>query len=90
MDNPSVIQLVRNSKSIPENTAKDTVSLASCGLVSIGIAFCGYISTSKDRHETPIVVDSGASFPVSPFPEDLIPGTIKEMSSDIQNLMSNP
>ena len=35
---------------------------------------------------TPIVVDTGATFGTTPYKEDLIPGTIEEVKSSVRNL----
>ena len=47
------------------------------------------MSKGQDRHDTPIVVDSVATFSVSPFIEDLIPGTVEEVKGSVQNLSSS-
>ena len=41
-------------------------------------------STSFDR--TPIVIDTGATFGMTPFVDDPIPGTMEHVKSSVNNL----
>ena len=46
---------------------------------------CSY-TTESTLNNTPIVVDSGATFGITPFVEYIIPGTLKAIELDVNNL----
>ena len=50
---------------------------------------CSY-TTEATLNNTPIVIDSGATFGITPFVEDIIPGTLEAIDLDVNNLSGKP